>query len=942
MRTLPLACLVALAALVGCSAQSAPALTPAKDKSAAVEPKKRTHKPLPPLAAATAAFEKSDYAAAEALFQEALQDPTAAAAASVGLARVQAITGRYELSASPAGDGSAVEAGRQIVRASSLRAVGKVEQAVTLLRGLKPASAEARLLLGELLLEMGQVDAARPALMSLVEDYNDDHISDDDTAGLAMVGRAAHFLRSPEDANDAFNQAELAGARDARTLLWRAELYLDKYDTGHAQQVTQEVLERAPHHPDALVMMAEVHLEQANDFEQAKALIADALKVNPRHSRAHGVLAGIAIRDMHLERAEEHVNDGLETNPRDLVLLSLLGTVRFLEDDQPGFEAVQQQVLALNPHYSAFYQTVGKYADWEHRYDEIVAMMRQALAIDADDAGAQAALGINLIRNGDDRGGLSALQRAFAKDPYNVRVFNTLSLYEKVIPTSYVDVSSGVFRLRYPRAEQAILERYVPRLLEQAWNKMQSYYDFTPSQPIGVELYAERENFAIRTSGLPRTAIQGVCFGKTLAAMTPRHEDFNLAMTLWHELAHVFHIQLSRNRVPRWFTEGLAEYETIVERKEWSREQDQELYLALREGRLPSLAAMNEAFTHAEDGSDVALAYYASSQIVEMLAQNYGRAKLRQMLVLWSEGKRTEEVLHGALGKSSQQLDEEVRAFLESRLARYSKQFVPMRRVGDPRRVHAAAEAAPDDPEAQLRLALLALRHDQAGLARHALDAVLKAEPKNPHAIWLKAKIALQQGNSLLAQAQLQRLVDQGQDGYEVQVLRARAALEQQAAPEVEDALRRAHAFDPSEAEPIHGLLDRSKRDPVQRMAWLERLGELEEHKGEVYKELTVALTQAKRFDDALLAGQAGIYAALEDPGVHVAYAGALAAAGKAKQAEFEFESALLCPAPPKALAEAHLAYAAYLRAAGRVKAAEAQTERAATLTQPPADPAAH
>ncbi len=36
-----------------------------------------------------------------------------------------------------------------------------------------------------------------------------------------------------------------------------------------------------------------------------------------------------------------------------------------------------------------------------------------------------------------------------------------------------------------------------------------------------------------------------------------------------------------QNHVPRWFTEGLAEYETLTERVEWRREQDRELYVSL-------------------------------------------------------------------------------------------------------------------------------------------------------------------------------------------------------------------------------------------------------------------------------------------------------------------------------------------------------------------------
>ena len=82
--------------------------------------------------------------------------------------------------------------------------------------------------------------------------------------------------------------------------------------------------------------------------------------------------------------------------------------------------------------------------------------------------------------------------------------------------------------------------------------------------------YADAEQFSVRTSGLPNVGIQGVCFGKTLAAMSPRAEPFNWGNVLWHELAHVFAIQLSKSRVPRWFTEGLSEYETIERRPEWS------------------------------------------------------------------------------------------------------------------------------------------------------------------------------------------------------------------------------------------------------------------------------------------------------------------------------------------------------------------------------------
>ena len=64
---------------------------------------------------------------------------------------------------------------------------------------------------------------------------------------------------------------------------------------------------------------------------------------------------------------------------------------------------------------------------------------------------------------GDETEGVAALRRAWQKDHFNVRVFNTLNLYEKEIATSYETVEGTPFRIRYHKDERAILSRYVPR-----------------------------------------------------------------------------------------------------------------------------------------------------------------------------------------------------------------------------------------------------------------------------------------------------------------------------------------------------------------------------------------------------------------------------------------------------------------------------------------------
>jgi tetratricopeptide (TPR) repeat protein len=574
---------------------------------------------------------------------------------------------------------------------------------------------------------------------------------------------------------------------------------------------------------------------------------------------------------------------------------------------------------------------VAEYAEWEHRYRRIVDLMREALSVDDGDAAVHAELGLNLIRNGEDQAGIQALRRSFAKDPFNVRVFNTLNLFETTIPKEYVSQRRGRFVIRYPKDEAALLDRYVPALLERAWQKFVTYYGFTPSEPIGIELYAEREHFAVRTSGLPETAIQGVCFGKTLASLTPHNESFNLAMTLWHELAHVFHIQLSDSHVPRWFTEGLAEYETIVERPEWRREHDPDLFRAERSGRLPRVAAMNRAFSGAKDIQDMATAYYASSQIVVMLAERFGRPKLNRLLTLQARGVRGPAALAQAFGVEPAELDREFSRYLDRSLARYRQQFVPIGPHGDLDQAIKAAQAAPDDVDLQLMLALMALEGGQPPLARSALGQAQKLDPTDPDLRFLSARASAAEGRFDVARSELQGLVQSGADGYAVQMALAEVAVPLKDTAALRPALEAAHRHDPLEIEPLKRLLGlaQEKKDPAWESQLLEQLAALDQHDGAVYRRLLELLVQQKDYARAASHGQAAIYADMESPKTHALYARALAGSGQLEPARFEFESAIVCPGEPKLQAEAHLDYADFLSERGQAREAQAQREQA-------------
>ncbi|MCC6554084.1 MAG: tetratricopeptide repeat protein, partial [Polyangiaceae bacterium] len=704
----------------------------------------------PELGRARGLMARGEYAEAEKLLAGPLKKAGAERVqALLAQAEIQLATGRYDDAAKTAAKAAGLGAEARIaaapLRAEALARRGRIADAIAACREVEreDSARRARLVLGELLIRSGKRGEARAPLMTIIDDYNSDRITAADAEGLSLVGRAAHLLRSARDANDAFNAAEKAGAKSrVEALLWRAELFLAKYDPGHAGQVVKEALKLAPKDPRAHVAMARVKLESAMDFGGADSEITQALEVNPDLAEAYFVKAGLALRDMEIEAADRAADRGLQVNPNDLELLSMKAAIRFLADDRAGFDAMKAKVFGLNPEFSQLFQIVGEFAEWEHRYDDIVRMMNEAVQIDRQDAKAYATLGLNLIRGGDEKTGLEALQKAWDKDRFNVRVFNTLNLYEKDIVTQYVTVQGQRFNIRYQKDEKAILERYVPRMLEEAWASMVQRYGFTPKTPVSIEMYADPESFSIRTSGLPNVGIQGVCFGQTLAAMSPAAGEFNWGNVLWHELGHVFAIQLSKNHVPRWFTEGLSEYETIIRRPEWQREEDPALFAALKGGRIPAVEGFNRAFTHVDDVADVTMAYFAASQILVYMAQDFGFPKVVSMLPRWGAGERTPDVVKGALGVTPEELDRRYRAWLKPRLARYEKQYVPDLHAPPLDDARKAVRAAPKDGKKLVELALALFQDGQEQEAEAVLGEALRVDPRQPDAHYIKLRVA--------------------------------------------------------------------------------------------------------------------------------------------------------------------------------------------------------
>ena len=449
-----------------------------------------------------------------------------------------------------------------------------------------------------------------------------------------------------------------------------------------------------------------------------------------------------------------------------------------------------------------------------------------------------------------------------------------------------------------------------------------------------VELYGTREQFSVRTSGLPNIGIQGVCFGRVLAAMSPKSESFNWGNVIWHELGHVFAIQLSKNHVPRWFTEGLSEYETIARRPEWQRELDPELYTALQKNALPSAVDMNRAFTHASDGLDVTVAYYAASQMLVFTVESFGMQKVTQALKLWGEGLRTPDVLQKAFGVSATEYDTRFRAWANKRLSRYQGQFVWKERGKPLEEAKKVLAAAPNDPNAHLGVALAYLHARKISEASAEIDAALKLDPNHMPSHYIAAKVGEAKKDVPAQELHLKAIQKAGGDGYQVQMALADVAEAKKDKPGMKACLEAAYKFDPVQSEPLKGLFDMAKEEnrEADQIEILKKLAPLEQHDRKIWRMLLSKLVAAKRWDEAKKAGESTLFVDVETAAVHAEYARALGATGGHDAAMFELESAIACNPQPKEAAAIHAQWAGEALAVKNTALAKKHKEEALKL----------
>ena len=158
----------------------------------------------------------------------------------------------------------------------------------------------------------------------------------------------------------------------------------------------------------------------------------------------------------------------------------------------------------------------------------------------------------------------------------------------------------------------------------------------TLERPTFVEIFPDQRDFGVRTFGMPHNpGFLGVCFGSVITANSPAAQaghPANWQAVLWHEFCHVVTLQLTRNKMPRWLSEGISVYEELQANPTWGQSMTPRYREMVLGKELTPVGDLSAAFLTAKSDLHMQFAYYQSSLVVEFLVARFGQESLKKIL----------------------------------------------------------------------------------------------------------------------------------------------------------------------------------------------------------------------------------------------------------------------------------------------------------------------
>ena len=552
-------------------------------------------------------------------------------------------------------------------------------------------------------------------------------------ADLVVFGRAALIIGAdPRDVLEkVYGTAQKAAPKLRDVYLARGELALEKHDFALAAKAFEEGLTQVPDDPDLLSGRARAYA--SGDREVALESLAEALKKNPRHVPSLLQLVDHQVDSEAYDEATKLLNEIVAINPTHPDAWAYRAVIAHLRNDPEGERVAREAALSSWERNPRVDHLIGKKLSQKYRFAEGAEYQRRAREFDPGYLPASAQLASDLLRLGEEAEGWNLAQAVYERDDYDVEAYNLVTLKDTM--AKYASLTNEDFVIRMAAPEVAVYGPRVMALLRRAKRTLTEKYGAELASPTYVEIFADQRDFAVRTFGLPDVAgFLGVCFGRVVTANSPATSGTptNWEAVLWHEFCHVVTLQLTKNKMPRWLSEGISVYEERQANPAWGmRINAQYREMLLNEDDLVPVGKLSAAFLAPKTPRHLQFAYLQSSLVVEFIIARFGIESIRGVLRDLRDGVE----INTALAKHTvplKDLEQQFETFAHER----AKQLAPQLDWEKP------------DPEL--------LRPSNAD----ALAAWEKKRPDNYWALRMKAQRLADEEKWAEAKAPLQRLIE--------------------------------------------------------------------------------------------------------------------------------------------------------------------------------------
>jgi tetratricopeptide (TPR) repeat protein len=407
-----------------------------------------------------------------------------------------------------------------------------------------------------------------------------------------------------------------------------------------------------------------------------------------------------------------------------------------------------------------------------YRFADAIPFLEAAVERNPGDWRAMTRLGECLANTGDEVRALEFLILAqdIAEGRQDAWRNNQKLVLSRIADNFDFVAGAGELTYVWPEQGSEVLERLLPAFYAESRELLAERYGYTPG-PTRIEVFDRHGDFSVRSTGFEGFPALGVCFGSVVTALSPLCEmrgQFSWAETSYHEFSHVVHLGLTRNRCPRWITEGLATWEEEQRDSSWIRPLRRELVDSFANGQIIGVRDLNRAFS----GPRIIWAYYQGGLMCDLMIDDFGFPAMVKLLEAFDDGKDLDQALDAAYGLTPEALDALFQGRVKSLVgelaveARHHPDRARLLRLGLEREAPANAAQREQWIEDWCTVAWSAWQGQRGLDAEQALRVLGDLSDSAPRALFLRAEMKLMEGERGMAQGLYEGGFDLGGEDY--------------------------------------------------------------------------------------------------------------------------------------------------------------------------------